>query len=117
MSKNAVIFGATSGIGQELAKLLVEDGYKVMITGRRLERLQIIQSEKPEQYIIKQHDITDIEATKKVFEDLPDIFDKIDLIVHNSGIMQPNFDLEWGEGSANITNQCYWSHKSISTCL
>ena len=95
MSKNAVIFGATSGIGQELAKLLVEDGYKVMITGRRLERLQIIQSEKPEQYIIKQHDITDIGATKKLFEELPNIFDKIDLIVHNSGIMQPNFDLEW----------------------
>ena len=95
MSKNAVIFGATSGIGQELAKLLVEDGYKVMITGRRLERLQIIQSEKPEQYKIKQHDITDIEATKKVFEELPNNFDKIDLIVHNSGIMQPNFDLEW----------------------
>ncbi len=87
MSKNAVIFGATSGIGQELAKLLVEDGYNVMITGRRLERLQIIQSKKPEQYRIKQHDITDIEATKKVFEDLPDIFGKIDLIVHNSGMV------------------------------
>ena len=95
MSKNAVIFGATSGIGQELAKLLAEDGYKVMITGRRLERLQTIQSEKPERYIIKQHDITDIDATKKVFEELPNIFDSIDLIVHNSGIMQPNFDLEW----------------------
>jgi len=95
MSKNAVIFGATSGIGQELAKLLAEDGYKVMITGRRLERLQTMQSEKPEQYIIKQHDITDIDATKKVFEELPNIFDSIDLIVHNSGIMQPNFDLEW----------------------
>ena len=95
MSKNAIIFGATSGIGQELAKLLAEDGYKVMITGRRLERLQTIQSEKPEQYIIKQHDITDIDATKKVFDELPNIFDSIDLIVHNSGIMQPNFDLEW----------------------
>ena len=95
MSKNALIFGATSGIGQELARLLVQDGYKVMITGRRLERLQIIQSKKPEQYIIKQHDITDIEATKKVFEDLPNTFDTVDLIVHNSGIMQPNFNLEW----------------------
>ena len=95
MSKNALIFGATSGIGQELARLLVKDGYKVMITGRRIERLQIIQSEKPEQYIIKQHDITDVEATKKVFEDLPSTFDTVDLIVHNSGIMQPNFNLEW----------------------
>ena len=95
MSKNALIFGATSGIGQELARLLVKDGYKVIITGRRIERLHIIQSEKPEQYIIKQHDITVIEATKKVFEDLPSTFDTVDLIVHNSGIMQPNFNLEW----------------------
>ena len=95
MSKNAVIFGATSGIGRELSKLLVNDGYNVMITGRRLERLKKIQSENPEQYINKQHDITDINSTEELFKELPSIFDKIDLIVHNSGIMQPNFDLEW----------------------
>ena len=95
MRKNAVIFGASSGIGKELAKLLVEDGYKVLITGRRIERLKTIQSENPDQYFVKQHDITDVEATEKVFQELPNLFESIDLIVHNSGIMQPNFDLEW----------------------
>ena len=29
------------------------------------------------------------------FSEIPSIFDKVDLIVHNSGIMQPNFNLEW----------------------
>ncbi|MFT4684998.1 MAG: short-subunit dehydrogenase, partial [Flavobacteriales bacterium] len=47
MSKNAVIFGASSGIGRELARLLVNDGYKVMITGRRVELLKEIQKENP----------------------------------------------------------------------
>jgi len=95
MGKNAIILGATSGIGKELAKLLVKDGYKVMITGRRLERLEEIKAGNPEYYITKQHDITDLEATNALFKELPEIFEKVDLIVHNSGIMQPNFDLEW----------------------
>jgi short-subunit dehydrogenase len=95
MGKKAIIFGATSGIGKALAKVLVNDGYQVMITGRRIERLQSIKEESPDNYVIKQHDITDTDATKKLFEELPGIFDSVDLIIHNSGIAQENYDLEW----------------------
>jgi len=42
MSKNAIIFGATSGIGKHLAKLLIQDGYTVGITGRRELKLKEI---------------------------------------------------------------------------
>ena len=58
MSKNAVVFGATSGIGRELSKLLVNDGYTVMITGRRKDRLESLQQENPDSFLIRQHDIT-----------------------------------------------------------
>lgn len=95
MAKNALIFGATSGIGRELAKLLVNDGYYVLITGRRLERLQEIQNENPALYKVRQHDITDVADSDSFFKELPTIFDTVDLIIHNSGIMQPNFNLEW----------------------
>jgi short-subunit dehydrogenase len=95
MGKNAIIFGATSGIGRELAKLMINDGFNVMITGRRLELLKTIQSENPERYIVRQHDITDVEDSRKVFEEIPDIFDKVDIIIHNSGIGENNFKLEW----------------------
>ena len=95
MSKNAVVFGATSGIGKELAKLLTRNGYKVLITGRRKERLQAIMDENPGQIFIRQHDITDLDDSLKVFEELPELFEKVDLIVHNSGIGENNFDLEW----------------------
>lgn len=102
MSKNAIIFGGTSGIGRELARLLVNDGYKVLITGRRLELLEEIQQQNPVQYFIKQHDITDIDVTNKIFEELPTIFKKVDLIVHNSGIAVPNYQLEWDKAYPTI---------------
>ncbi|MBT8385373.1 MAG: SDR family NAD(P)-dependent oxidoreductase [Bacteroidia bacterium] len=95
MGKNAIVFGATSGIGEALANLLVKEGYKVLITGRRIERLESIQSLNPVHYVVKEHDITDINATNKIFEELPSIFEKIDLIIHNAGIAVPNFDLSW----------------------
>jgi short-subunit dehydrogenase len=95
MNKNAIIFGATSGIGKELAKLLVNDGYKVLITGRRLEKLEAIKAKNPDNYLIKQHDITDIEACNSFFEDLNKFFDNVDLIVLSSGVGGPNYKLEW----------------------
>ena len=95
MSKNAVVFGATSGIGRELSKLLVNDGYTVVITGRRKDRLESLQQENPDSFLIRQHDITDIEDTGIFFEELADRMDKVDLIVHNSGIAENNFDLDW----------------------
>lgn len=95
MSKNAIIFGATSGIGKELARLLVNDGYHVLITGRRLEKLEEIKASNPEQYIIKQSDITDIKACEKLFNEISDSFEKVDLIVANSGVGGPNYKLEW----------------------
>ena len=102
MSKNAIIFGASSGIGRELAKLLVNNGYKVMITGRRLELLKEIQKESPKNYLIKRHDINNTDDTLKLFESLHDSFDKVDLIVHNAGIAEENFDLEWNKDIPTI---------------
>jgi len=103
MSKNAIILGATSGIGKELAKLLVKDGYYVLITGRRIERLKEIQTINPEKYQIRQQDITDIEDCGFFFNELDSFFDKIDLIVVNSGVGSPNYELTW-EGDLPTIN-------------
>ena len=95
MSKHAVIFGATSGIGKELSRLLVADGYKVVITGRRQEKLEELQAENPEQYIIKQHDVTDIASSDIIFNEIIEELKTIDLIVYSSGVGGPNYNLEW----------------------
>ena len=78
MNKKAIVFGATSGIGRALAKLLVEDGYQVLITGRRHERLELICKENPGAYRMRCHYITNFEDSKILFDELPGIFDHID---------------------------------------
>ncbi len=95
MSKNAIIFGATSGIGKELAEILVANNYHVLITGRRIEKLQEIKATKPERYHIKQHDITDIESSNLFFKEIKNTFNTIDLIVLSSGVGAANYKLEW----------------------
>lgn len=95
MNKNAIIFGATSGIGKELAKILVANNYKVLITGRRKDKLEEIKATNPEKYHIKQHDIINVESSNLFFEEIKQIFDKIDLIVLSSGVGAANYKLEW----------------------
>ena len=95
MGKNAVVFGATSGIGLELSRLLVKEGYKVLMTGRRMDRLESVQAQHSDHIVVRQHDITQHEESSRLFNELPEIFEKVDLIVHNAGVAEPNFDLEW----------------------
>ncbi len=45
MAKKAIVMGATSGIGMEVAKLLAAKGWQVGIAGRRIERLQTLISD------------------------------------------------------------------------
>ncbi len=97
MSKKAIIFGATSGIGAALAKLLVNDGFIVAITGRREEKLKEIQSTNPNKYIIKKHDVTNLESSEKVFQELTQELETVDLIVYSSGVADPNYNLEWNK--------------------
>tara|TARA_R110001583_G_scaffold71180_1_gene200809 strand:+ start:19078 stop:19797 length:720 start_codon:yes stop_codon:yes gene_type:complete len=93
--KNALVIGATSGIGKELAELLVADNYKVVITGRREKRLLEIKETNPSNYIIKVHDVTDLVSCELLFTELKKELKTIDLIVYSSGVGAPNYNLQW----------------------
>ncbi len=92
---NAIIIGATSGIGKEIARLLVADAYHVWITGRRVEKLKAIQKTQPQAYKIVHHDVRDIQSTEALFRRIKDSGTQIDLIVYSSGTGEPNYELQW----------------------
>ena len=93
MKKKAIIIGASSGIGEAIAMALVRDGYKVGITGRRLEKLQSIRERDPENILICSFDITDTEGSVKCIDMLLKDLGGIDLVIYCSGRGATNEDL------------------------
>lgn len=90
--KRIVIIGATSGIGQEVAKLFVKQGWKVGIAGRRLSALEEFRSFNPSQIEIQQLDVTSEDASGKLHE-LIDKLGGMDLFLQSSGIGNQNMSL------------------------
>lgn len=93
--KKAIIIGASSGIGRGLAKLLVENGYKVGITGRRSELLARLKRESPDLFVTKSFDITDTTSTVEKMEELTTELGGLDLIVICSGTGDLNDNLDF----------------------
>ena len=98
MAKKAIVMGATSGIGMEVAKLLAAKGWQVGIAGRRIERLQTLISDNkatPQGGIIcyQQIDVTSAEAPSLLLE-LIDKLGGMDLYFHSSGIGWQNNSLD-----------------------
>jgi short-subunit dehydrogenase len=93
--KKAIIVGATSGIGKGLAELLVQNGYKVGITGRRINLLNDLKSSNPDLYIVKNFDVTDTKSTNKNLEELTTELGGLDLLIISSGTGDINETLDF----------------------
>lgn len=90
MNKIALVTGATSGIGKATAKILAQNNYNVIITGRRDDRLgklavEIIEKLGADCYPLC-FDIRNQEETEDAFYSLPEEWQQIDLLVNNAGL-------------------------------
>ena len=92
-TKRAVIMGVTSGLGYEVARLLLSDGWKLGLAGRREENLRKLQSEFPEQVCIKAIDVKDSNSDKALLA-LIDELGGMDMYFHSSGIGYQNARLD-----------------------
>ena len=102
--KKAIIIGATSGIGNELAKTLVQNGYKVGITGRRKPELEKLQKSNPDNYVISSFDCTKVNNSKKL-DELTELIDGLDLLILSSGTGDLNENLDFEiENKTNSLN-------------
>lgn len=86
--QTVMITGATSGFGEACAKLFAKHGWKLILTGRRQERLNNLQQQLggAEHVHTCCFDITDRDAVERAFTDLPARFSAIDVLVNNAGL-------------------------------
>lgn len=105
--KRAIIIGASSGIGKDLAIILAEHGYEVGLMARRVEKLEVLQKEIPTKTYIGHIDIAyPAEAIEKVQEMISKI-GGLDLIVLNAsiGFLNPELDLAKEIETINVNVQ------------
>jgi NAD(P)-dependent dehydrogenase (short-subunit alcohol dehydrogenase family) len=85
-NKIALITGGNSGIGLATARLFVEEGARVAITGRDQERLEAAARDLGSQVLPIQADITDIEAMQAAAATVAKTFGNLDIVFANAGI-------------------------------
>ncbi|TRL30430.1 SDR family NAD(P)-dependent oxidoreductase [Methylosinus sporium] len=93
--KRAIIVGATSGIGRELAKILSQNGYAVGLTGRREHLLVSLQSELPGPSYLQRTDISQPSESIEQLEGLAVQMGGLDLLIISAGTGVINSDLAW----------------------
>ncbi|MDV4132322.1 NAD(P)-dependent oxidoreductase, partial [Elizabethkingia anophelis] len=87
MMKTAFITGATSGIGKATAKRLGNEGYKLILCGRRKEILEELErelSEKTDVYTLT-FDVRNYDEVKTAIDSLPAEWKAIDVLLNNAG--------------------------------
>ena len=83
----ACITGATSGIGEATARLLAENDFDLIITGRRQDRLDALKKELSSTSRVHTltFDVRDKALVKEQFESLPEDWKDIDVLINNAG--------------------------------
>ena len=87
IQKTAFFTGATSGIGKATAQLFAKSKIRLILCGRRVEKLQQLKEEleKITDVTILQFDVRDKTAVLNAIDSLPQSFKKIDILINNAG--------------------------------
>ena len=96
-NKVVVITGASSGLGEAAARLLVKEGAKLVLGARRIDRLQALASELSlGKDAILQTDVTDVGQVRRLVDHAVKGHGRLDVIINNAGLM-PHSPLERGK--------------------
>jgi short-subunit dehydrogenase len=112
----AVIVGASSGIGEALARLLSDEGYKVGLCARRAELLAALQADLPDS-VIREMDVSRPDQAIELFQELLKEMGDVDLVVitAGTGFINPRlkWDLEKNTIDVNVTGFCAMANAAV----
>ncbi|KAF3998997.1 SDR family oxidoreductase [Glaciimonas immobilis] len=84
--KVAVVTGASSGIGEAAARLLVQEGMHVVLVARRRQRLEALAAELGDAASIVEADVADTVQVRALFDFIGEKFGGLDLLFNNAGL-------------------------------
>ncbi len=96
-SRIALVTGGGSGIGAEVAQALANDGWEVIITGRRQEALESVISKSKKssgELIAITADVTDEKSVESLFSEVKDKYGRLDLLFNNAGTGAPAVEID-----------------------
>ncbi|WP_417268403.1 3-oxoacyl-[acyl-carrier-protein] reductase [Celeribacter baekdonensis] len=98
--KNALITGASGGIGGAIAKALYEAGATVALSGTRVEPLEVLAAELGERAHVLPCNLSDKESVEALPKQAAEVMGSVDILVNNAGITRDNLfmrmsDDEW----------------------
>ena len=97
MAKIAVITGAGSGIGKASALALMQNGWSVVLAGRRKELLEEVAREGQatgQKSLVVPTDVADAASIRNLFARTKETFGRLDLLFNNAGIGAPAVPME-----------------------
>jgi NAD(P)-dependent dehydrogenase (short-subunit alcohol dehydrogenase family) len=89
VEKVVVITGAGSGIGRATARVLLDAGHQVVLTGRRPEPLTEAADGRPNARVVPA-DVTDSASVRALFADAVAAFGRVDVLFNNAGMFGPS---------------------------
>jgi len=105
--KKAIVIGASSGIGKELARVLSQNGYAVGLTGRRVELLTALQNELSTESFVKPMDISQTDEAIRQLTELINEMNSVELVVISAGVGFINSEFEWEKEKATIKTNVF----------